>query len=652
MDPIVAPPLVCAAWSDGTRAWLTSRAETVDAFREALRGEITNTHICFDLAVMAVAEPRLLPHIFEALEQNRVSSVDISEVLHDIGRSVTYANERGQRVTNSCLYRDPITGKAFKKKRYSQVLLEQRYLGIDRTAEKQNGWRLRYGELIHVPLADWPADALEYPKRDAGNALLIHLAQEGHNNKQARPEEMRAAWSRYLQRAWGVRADPSRVSDLKAAVTKIHEETVARFTACGIYRGEGQINPKSKTGRPYPPSQWGTRNTDLLKRLVTEAYKGSPPQTESGDVSTDRDTLLESGSDLLEDFAETGENEKLYSTYLEVLERGTRQPIHPEYILIVTGRPSSSSPNLYNLPRDHRIRECIVPRPGYLFSDADYAAIEFATLAQECFELFGYSAMRDALVANKDPHVLFAATLAGVPYEQMFARYKSGEKTADEYRQHLGKTWNYGKGGGMGPPTMVYNARKKGIRLCVVAGAAECTGQKITEYRGRTITPTCVDCIATAERADSAYFATWPEMEDYFRLVSGETANRNGTIQGYGFSRAGCGFTDGANFRFQHRASRGQNRALWRLARECYTDRNSPLFGSRPVVTPYDQALTEVPEAKAPEAADRQALIMREEMQAVCPDVPIKVEPVLTRRWLKGAKPSRDASGRLMVTEC
>lgn len=657
MDPIIAPPLVCGAFSDGHTSRLLDARDTVDAFREALRpGEtLTGCNIVFDLGVMVVMEPLLLPLVFQALEENRVSSVDINEALHDIGRSVVYMNKKGKRIVRSCLYFDPETLEEFGDDdsggRYSLVRLEKRYLGIDRTEQKTSGWRLRYGELRDTPIEQWPAEAREYPLADALNTWRVEEAQRTHNNREARGEEVRAAWARQLQRAWGIRTDPARVADLRAAVTKLHEETIARFTACGIYRGPGQINPDSKTGKPYPKSRWGSKNTALLKQLVTDAYKGSPPLTDGGAVSTDRDTLLESGNDLLEDFAETGENEKLYSTYLELLEVGTKQPIHPEYRLVVSGRPSSARPNLYNLPRDPRIRECVIPRPGHLFADADYSAIEFCTLAQECYELFGYSAMRDALIADKDPHVLFAATLLGQDYAAVFARYEAGDKQVKGLRQ-LAKVWNYGKGGGMGVPKMVHSARKQGVRFCVVSGEdTACRGERVTSYNGRPIKPTCVNCLKVGQRADQGYFETWPEMREYFALVSNETAGPNGgAIKGYGFTRAGCTFTSGANFRFQHRASRGQNRALWRLARECYVDRSSPLFNVRPVVTPYDQALTEVPEAQGSTAADRQALIMREEMQAVCPDVPIKVAPVLTRRWLKDAKPHR-VNGVLQVTE-
>ena len=196
---------------------------------------------------------------------------------------------------------------------------------------------------------------------------------------------------------------------------------------------------------------------------------------------------------------------------------------------------------------------------------------------------------------------------------------------------------------------MVKNGRKQGLVFCTLSGEhPACTGERVTEYNGRPCKPTCVNCLSVGAKLDATYFLLWGVMRDYFDLITRET-KCDGSIKGYAFTRAGCTFTNGANFRFQHRAACGQADALWRLARECYVERDSPLFGCRPVVTPYDQTLAEAPEHRASEAADRLALVMREEMQRVCPDVPIKVEPVITRRWLKDAKPNR-VNGRLEVT--
>ncbi len=257
--------------------------------------------------------------------------------------------------------------------------------------------------------------------------------------------------------------------------------------------------------------------------------------------------------------------------------------------------------------------------------------------------------MRDALLADRDPHVLFASQLAQTDYPTMLARVTSGDAQAKGLRQ-LAKAWNYGKGGGMGVAKMVQTSRKVGVKFCVVGGVnPRCTGERVTEWNGRECKPSCIDCLRVGVRAEEAYFVQWPEMRDYFDLITRETRG-DGAIRGYAFTRAGCTFTNGANFRFQHRAACLQADALWQLARECYVERDSPLFGCRPVITPYDQTLAEAPAHRASEAADRLATVMRSAGQRVCPDVPIKVEPVITRRWLKDAKPNR-VDGKLLPTD-
>jgi hypothetical protein len=71
---------------------------------------------------------------------------------------------------------------------------------------------------------------------------------------------------------------------------------------------------------------------------------------------------------------------------------------------------------------------------------------------------------------------------------------------------------------------------------------------------------------------------------------------------------------------------------------------SGPLGGSRIVLFLHDEFGLEVPDPYGkPEvahaAAERLALIMREEMQKWIPDVPVTCGPILSRRWMKGGKP-------------
>ena len=80
---------------------------------------------------------------------------------------------------------------------------------------------------------------------------------------------------------------------------------------------------------------------------------------------------------------------KLKSTYAEGLYDCIREDgrIHTTFnqTITATGRISSTEPNLQNIPMrmelGRKIRQCFIPKPGYVFIDADYSQIELRVLA-------------------------------------------------------------------------------------------------------------------------------------------------------------------------------------------------------------------------------------------------------------------------------
>jgi hypothetical protein len=106
-------------------------------------------------------------------------------------------------------------------------------------------------------------------------------------------------------------------------------------------------------------------------------------------------------------------------------------------------------------------------------------------------------------------------------------------------------------------------------------------------------------------------------------------------------SAAACTRRALANHSFQSLAGFGAKHALWLVSRECYVDRSSPLYGSRPVVFAHDEVITEIPENVAHEAAYRQAEIQIAAMREFVPDVHVAAEPALMRRWFKEAENSQ-----------
>lgn len=118
------------------------------------------------------------------------------------------------------------------------------------------------------------------------------------------------------------------------------------------------------------------------------------------------------------------ELEKLHNTYIEgLLELADAQTgrVHTNYDQAgaSTGRLSSSSPNLQNIPIrtdwGKRIRRAFIAPPGYKLISADYSQIELRVLAH----ISGDEALCDAFMRGEDIHAATAASMFGVSLEQV-----------------------------------------------------------------------------------------------------------------------------------------------------------------------------------------------------------------------------------------
>jgi DNA polymerase I-like protein with 3'-5' exonuclease and polymerase domains len=90
---------------------------------------------------------------------------------------------------------------------------------------------------------------------------------------------------------------------------------------------------------------------------------------------------------------------------------------------------------------------------------------------------------------------------------------------------------------------------------------------------------------------------------------------------------------------------------VFKINRECRdATRNSILFGCRPILFIHDEIIVEIPEDNLMhERSRRVAELMVEGMTIICPDVPIKAEPLLMRSWHKDAEPIYDEKNRLAI---
>lgn len=615
---LLAPKLVCVSVAgDGTQqGTVHSASGGVDYLVDLLEEDhVVGANIAYDIAVLLAAAPDERGLVFKAYEEGRIHDVQIRQALNAIAEGHLYRHPDGGPL------RDPESNKVTDRYSLSTCAL----LTLGSGLAKADTWRLRYAELDGIPVSDWPPEAVEYARTDAEKTLEVAKAQDRFQNLQDEAAQCRAAFALHLAACWGLRTDPVRVAEFKAKVEAEYETNRAKFKGLGIIREDGSADNKK------------------LQGLVSDAYKGAPPLTETGRISTSRDTLKNSGDELLESYAEIGTNKTLVQTFLPTLELGTRVPINPQWkVLVETGRVACSKPNLMNLPRTGSVREAFCARPGTVFGFQDYSALELCTLAQSCIELLGQSAMAEAINSGKDLHCLLASQMAGRSYEDVLAAV-SVEDAAMLAMRYASKAGNFGFGGGMGVPKFVLTQRKVGLKLCLSMGLAETCGlDKTTEWNKRFIPPTCTACLEAGQQLRDAWFAAWPEMRRYFELVAEET-NRGAQIEQLVSKRlrGGCSFTNGANTRFQGLAADGAKHALWLVSRECYTRQDSPLWNSRPVIFLHDEIGVELVESRASEGFERLGEIMIEGMKKYVPDVKIKTDGGLCRNWHKGCREVR-----------
>ena len=99
-----------------------------------------------------------------------------------------------------------------------------------------------------------------------------------------------------------------------------------------------------------------------------------------------------------------------------------------------TGRFSSNSPNLQNIPSHNKdIRKMFKASDGYVLMSSDFSSQEPKTLAALCRKN-GDSQMYDTFMAGKDLYSEIASKAFHVPYEQCLEFASDGSKNPPEYK--------------------------------------------------------------------------------------------------------------------------------------------------------------------------------------------------------------------------
>jgi len=618
-----APRLVCVSMSDGQDDNLTDADDGTAALHDLCYDPdkmLVGHNVAFDAIVTMAHDPdRMKPAVFNAYREGRVSCTLVREKLIRLahGETTVHATPQGLQRTD-----------------FKLSTLVKRYVGSDITSTKKgpDAWRTRYAELDGVPIEQWPQAAVDYAIDDARLTLAVWKAQQAHEDAPAGAvidpdtgmvinelDQVRAHLALMLMTTWGLRTDPGPVAALKAALTKEVEAADAQLIAIGLKK----VDKKGKV----------SRNMKAIKDMVSEAFGGHPPLTDKGGVSTSKETLDKCDPDKypgLALLAEITGSVKVLNDFVPNLESGTLHPTNPQYdILKETGRTSSYNFNVQQLPRKGGVRECFIPRPGYVYAAIDYDTLELRALAQTCLDLFGWSRMAEALQAGIDPHLDFAADILDIDYEtaQVWRLGDAGpekKKLIGETRQ-MAKAANFGYPGGLGDENfMKFAWVTYGVRIAP----------------------------DKAKGLKRAWFEKYPEMRLYFKHVNSMLGGKDKCpviLERSGLIRGEASYCAACNMFFQGLAAVGAKRALWLVADACYAQPDSPAYGARPVAFIHDEILVEIPEDVAGPAALEIARLMSRGMADYIPDIPITCEPALMSRWYKNAEPAYDEQGNLIL---
>jgi DNA polymerase-1 len=175
-------------------------------------------------------------------------------------------------------------------------------------------------------------------------------------------------------------------------------------------------------------------------------------------------------ADLLDAILAHRKLDKMSTGFLSTLpnHRGWDDRIHTQFHLgrggkgpkqngTVSGRLSSSDPNLQNLPkRDKLVRSCLIPTRGLSFLKADYSQIELRIAAW----LSEDPSMRGIFARDEDFHTATLAKMERVPYPVAVSNVANGTWSA---KRDACKRVNFGAIYGAYPKTIWANAIADGF---------------------------------------------------------------------------------------------------------------------------------------------------------------------------------------------
>lgn len=310
-------------------------------------------------------------------------------------------------------------------------------------------------KLHKVPLRDFMYDSIPtsilipYMQRDCIATYRLHHVF----NKLTRPgsefiygQLCRASTAYGEIELAGQQIDVDYLEELEADLDKLVVQSQKRLDAVSGKYWDPLLYAAATGAKVKPNMEFSPKSPKQLKWMLGEVMGHPVPSTDATTMQTLMDEIDSMGeaADLdAKEFMESILDVRKYSKYLETYVLGIRDVLCRDGRVrctfnlhgTETGRLSSSSPNMQNIPRNKMIKNLIVASPGKVLLQLDYSQAELRVLAM----LSGDPALIDIYVSGKDLHDAVADMMFG----------PDGHK--DKELRNLAKTINFGIAYGRGP---------------------------------------------------------------------------------------------------------------------------------------------------------------------------------------------------------
>ncbi len=339
----------------------------------------------------------------------------------------------------------------------------------------------------------------------------------------------------------------------------------------------------------------------LFGKLGLKAPGGR--KTATGKASTAVDVLesLRGQHPIIELILEQRQLSKLKNTYIDALPELVNPAtgrVHTSYNQAgaVTGRLSSSEPNLQNIPirtdLGRQVRRAFIAAPGHVLMSADYSQVELRILAHLC----GDPGLREAFARGEDIHATTAAAIFGIALSQV---------TSEQRR--VAKAVNFGLAYGQGA-----------FGLAQATGLSNADAQKFIDAYFARFSRVRQYVEETKHKAATlGYVETIMGRRRYFPILQSKERDPRTQIARRAAERE-C-----INMPVQGSAADIMKVAMLRVA-------NIKVSNLKMMLQVHDELVFEVPERDA----NKVAMLVREAMEgAVSLSVPLKVEVKAGKNW-------------------